>query len=273
MIEIEQSDAMVPLRAQDPRWVRMAEQAPHRSTAFRHATLHRRPGLWGNHPDRPSAAVWLREGADRLEAFGAGRSVPAVAWLASRCSGKSVALLAPPSWEGPIRLLGGHVEVSAILTFSLDRPSDPARPTLERPLTRRITLEDARAFAAVAPAWALQSWSDFEAMLVHGAAFGVPMPGGFASVAWTYESDPEIDKIGVATRPRYQNLSLGRAAAGVLIRAIVEERRKLPLWTTTAENAGSIKLAGSLGFVNPVKERLIRWTPADPRGSRPGIGS
>lgn len=256
-------DGMVPLRERDPDWVRFAKDAPHRSTAFRHATLQRRPGLWVDDPDRPTAAIWLREADDGWEAFGAGRPTPSVGWLATRSGGKPIRLLAPPTWEGPIRKLGGRVEFETV--FSLSRPSPSTiRPKVDRVRVRRLTPDDGEAFRAVAPAWALRSWCDFEAMLGRGLAFGSSTAGGLASVSWTYESEPDHDKIGVATLPRYRNLGLGTATASALVRGVLADREKTPLWITTAANHASIAVAASLGFTNRVEERLIRWTPTDP---------
>jgi RimJ/RimL family protein N-acetyltransferase len=255
---------MVPLRIQASDWVRKADDAPHRSTAFRHATLHSRPGLWGDDPWHPTSAVWLRDGdAGTWEAFGAGRPSPAIGWLASRAGGRPIALLAPPSWEGPIRMLGGRVEAGMIQTRL--RPDSMEMPTrADRVEVRRLTIDDGAAFEAVAPPWALRSWGDFPSLITQGAAFGVPMiSGGVASLAWTYESDLEHDKIGVATRPRYRKLGLGAAAASTLVDHIVRARRKSPLWVTTPDNPASIALAASLGFSTLVEEKLLRWTPAN----------
>ena len=83
----------------------------------------------------------------------------------------------------------------------------------DRVQVRQLTPDDGQTFEAAAPPWALRSWGDFAAMISRGAAFGVPTAGGFASLAWTYESDLEHDKIGVSALSRYRNLGLGRAAA------------------------------------------------------------
>ncbi len=252
---------MVPLRMKAPDWVRKADDAPHRSTAFRHATLHSRPGLWGDDPEHPTSAVWLREGDDGgWEAFGAGRPSPAIGWLASRASGRPIALLAPPSWEGPIRMLGGRVEVETIQTMMRPKSVEAPMPS-NRVEVRRLTLEDGQAFENAAPPWASRSWGDFATLISRGAAFGATMPGGFASVAWTYESDLEHDKIGVSTRPRYRMLGLGGAAASILVDHIVRDRRKSPLWVTTPANPASIALAVSLRFSVQVAEKMLRWTP------------
>ena len=251
---------MVPLQLKVPDWVRVSDDAPHRSTAFRHATLHQRPGLWGDQAERPTSALWLREGsAGTWEAFGAGRASPSIEWLDGRSAGRPISLLAPPSWEGPVRLLGGRVETRTIRTMT--RPESAAPPiTSHKIRARPLTLADRAAFVAAAPSWALRSWGDFAAMLAVGAAFGVPDSGGFASLSWTYESDQDHDKIGVSTKPRFRRLGLGRAAASALVEAIIRERRKSPLWVTTPENSASLALAETLGFAAEVDETLLCWT-------------
>jgi GNAT superfamily N-acetyltransferase len=252
---------MVPLRMKAPDWVRKADHAPHRSTAFRHATLHGRPGLWGDDPEHPTSAVWLREGDEgEWEAFGAGRPYPAIGWLAVRAGGRPIALLAPPSWEGPIRMLGGRVEVGSIQTRLRPESIETPMPS-QRVEVRRLSIEDGLAFKATAPSWALRSWDDFEILVSRGAAYGVPMPGGFASLAWTCESDLEHDKVGVLTLPRYRKLGLGGATASALVNHIIRDRRRSPLWVTNPGNQASIAMALSLGFSIQVEEKLLRWRP------------
>ncbi len=126
----------------------------------------------------------------------------------------------------------------------------------------RLGSGDASAFEAAVPAWALRSWGDYAGLIAGGAAFGFELDGEFASVAWIYESDDTRDKIGVATRPRFRRLGLGRSVASFLIEHIEVERETMPVWVTTPENAASRALAGSLGFVWENTETLLRWTPA-----------
>jgi len=156
--------------------------------------------------------------------------------------------------------MGGRVESGMIQTRL--RPEAEALPMVpDRVAVRALTLEDGPAFEADVPPWALRSWGDFGSLITHGAAFGVPTADGFASLAWTYESDQEHDKIGVATRSRYQRLGLGRAVASALILQSLRDRRKSPLWVTTRENRASTALADSLGFSIVVEEKWLRWTP------------
>lgn len=255
---------MVPLFLKAPDWVRTADEAPHRSTAFRHATLHGRPGLWGDDPVHPTSAVWFREGDEGAwEAFGAGRSSPAISWMAARAQGRPIALVAPPSWEGPIRLLGGRVEPWSIETWHRPKPTGSSIPRSQVPI-HRLDQSDAPAFGALAPPWALRSWFDVATLFERGAAFGVRGNGGFVSLAWIYESDPDHDKLGVWTAPPFRKLGLGRAVAWALVEHILIDRRKSPLWVANSTNSASIALAQWLGFQVQAVERGLHWSPPRP---------
>ena len=70
--------------------------------------------------------------------------------------------------------------------------------------SRPLTPDDAPAFAAIAPPWALRSWGSFAALIEHGAAFGVPLGGGggggFASLAWTFDASHPASALCCLTR-------------------------------------------------------------------------
>ena len=102
------------------------------------------------------------------------------------------------------------------------------------------------------------------ALIAHGAGFGVPHGRGFAALAWVFDQAGDFDAIGVSTVPRFRRLGLGRAAASALIMHILQWRGKVPLWSTTPDNAASQALANSLGLSLAVTESLLRWGPADP---------
>jgi GNAT superfamily N-acetyltransferase len=236
----------------------LGEPPSHRSIALRHAAIHHRPGLQGDHPSHPTSLVWLRPGDPGIwEAFAAGDPAPALDSIEQ--SGISeVALLAPGSWEPAVRRRGGRIVVGTILTsVGVDR-RDRLAPRLQ---SRSLTIEDGPAFLAEAPAWALRSWSGYGDLIEHGLAVGLATAEGFAAIAWTYESDHDHDKIGVATAPRHRRLGLGQAVTSALLDRIVADRRKVPVWVTTTENAASVALARSLGFADPTPESLLRWTP------------
>ena len=250
---------MVPIEGEATDCLLRSDDAPHRSVALRHAAIHGRPGLWGDDPARPSSVVWLREGDDgRWEAFGAGLPEPSMDWLASRSEGRTISMMVPPSWEKPARSRAGRLNRASVRTWT--QPVPPVRPA--SPIqVRRLRQDDAPAFEAIAPSWALRSWGDFGSMVTRGAGFGVPIGEGFASIAWIYESDRDHDKIGVATADPFRSLGLGRAVSLAMIDHILRDRRKNPLWTTHEGNPASMALARSLGFREIRDETLLHWTP------------
>jgi GNAT superfamily N-acetyltransferase len=250
---------MIPIDSEATDWLPRSDDALHRSVALRHAAIHGRPGLWGDDPARPSSVVWLREGDQgRWEVFGAGLPEPSLDWLASRSEGRTISMMAPPSWEEPARSRAGRLDRASVQTWT--RPEPPARRA--GPIqVRRLELADAPAFESVAPSWALRSWGDFGSMVDRGAAFGVAKGEGFASIAWVYESDRDHDKIGVATADPFRRLGLGRAVSLTIIDHIRRDRKKAPLWATHEGNVASMALARSLGFRERCIETLLHWTP------------
>ncbi len=252
---------MIPLGAEAADSVLGWGDGLHRTVALRHAGIQGRPGLWGDDRSRPSSAIWLRDGGDQWEAFAAGFAGPALDWLESAAPGRPIVLAAPPSWEDIVRARVGpasRVERTSVQTWirpePLDRPAGPAA-------VRRLDLDDARAFEAVAPPWALRPWGDFATLIDRGAAFGVPTRSGLATVAWVVESDHDFDKVGAATDPRFARLGLGKAVASALVGQIEGDRKKHPLWVVNPSNLASLALARSLGFSNPATETLLRWEP------------
>ena len=230
--------------------------------ALHHALIHPVPGLWGDDLRTPRSVVLVREGDNQLEAFGAGEPEPALGWLAGH--GRAVSLISPPRWRYRVGGWVGAFKWAAVETWSLAErnrlpfvPVSQRRAIAARPLTRA----DAEAFAAIAPAWALGSWGSFAALIEHGAAFGVPRGDGFLALAWILNESARFDAVGVFTAPKFRRLGLARAAATALMSQIVYRRRKTPVWSAAAENAGSHALALALGFSMRSTQPLLRWRP------------
>jgi RimJ/RimL family protein N-acetyltransferase len=247
---------MVPLNAEAASHVVSWDDGSRRAVALHHALLQRRPGLWADHPRRPTSVVLLRRGEGQWEAFGTGAPEPAARWLAARRA--PVALLAPDEWDGPVRSLAGAERRGPIQVRY--RTSDELFDLAPLPVaTRRLGVADVATFAAMAPPWALRGWGHPRDCVLKGAAFGVPHAGGFAAIAWIGELDQFLDAIGVYTVPRFRRLGLGRAAATALVRHIVTERKKCPLWATTGDNVASQALADAMGFALSLEEPVLRF--------------
>lgn len=253
---------MVPLEGEAADRVLAWEADAPRSISLRHALIHRREGLWGDHPRSPRSVLLVRE-ADAPEgchAFGAGAAEPAVGWLARR--GRPFSLLAPEGWEGALRRRSPSVLRGIVETWARSGGAREAPRAATGIAARRLTRSDGPAFAATSPAWALLGWGEFARLIEHGAAVGVPdRDGRLAAVAWIFESDDGRDSLAVATDARYRRLGLGRAAAAALLAHVEDGRRKAPLWTVDAANVPSRALARSLGFAVRARETVLRWSP------------
>ena len=252
---------MIPLGAEATDAVLAWGDGLHRTVALHHAWIHGRPGLWGDDRRRPASALWLRDGGDQWEAFAAGAAGPALDWLTQVATGRPIVLAAPPSWAAIVQDRVGRsrrVEETGMQTWL--RPTVSARP-LGAVDVRPLDFDDAAAFAAVAPAWALRSWGDFDTLIERGAASGVPTRSGLAAVAWVVESNQALDKVGVATDPRFRRLGLGRAVASALVEQVERERSKLALWVVNPANTASQALARALDFTMMGTETLLRWVP------------
>jgi GNAT superfamily N-acetyltransferase len=266
--------------------------------ALHHALAYQRPGVWGDHPRVPRSVVLLRDGDDQLEAFGAGEPEPAVGWLAGQ--GRAISLVAPSNWREALGTRVGPIEQAVIETWTVDpfdltmatmfdnpepqsgpgsgtaakraaaskagsgaKPAAGAESAPPRRLapTRALIASDAAVFNTTAPVWALRGWGKYSSLIDFGAAFAVPHGSSFAALAWIFDQSAGFDAIAVYTVPRYRRLGLARAAASALISHIARRRRKVPLWSSPADNQASLGLARALGFTAQASEALIRWPP------------
>ena len=252
---------MIPLGAEATDAVLAVGDRGHRGVALRHAVLHGRPGLWGDHPARPSSVIWLRDGGNQWDVFGAGSASPALAWLVGAATDRPIVLAAPAGWEPAVReRLGPLVTIESSRVEVWLRPARASR-LAGSGVVRMLDRADAAAFAAVAPAWAFRSWGDFATLIERGSAWGVAGASRLVAVAWVVEADPSAAKVGVATAPRFRRLGLGRLVAAALVAQIEQERTRQALWVVNPGNTASTALARSLGFVRHGSEPLLRWVP------------
>ena len=247
--------------------------------ALHHALVYQQPGLLGDTPGSPRGVLLVREGQAGLEAFGAGRHETALGWLVGRR--REFTLLAPEDWYDAARERLGAVDIDCAETWRGPGLGGPILPPSRRapggtgsrtttatasqvvsgPVVRRLTAADAGPVTAALPQWALRGWRSYPAMIEHGAGFGVPFGVGLASVAWIFDQAENFDAVGVFTVPRFRRLGLARAVVSVLIRHIVRDRGRIPLWSTSAKNEPSRALARALGFSVAAEESLLHWPP------------
>ena len=230
--------------------------------ALRHAVTFRIPGLWTDSMVSPRSLMLIRDGEQSaLEIFAAGRPESAVVWLLKRRQGRALSMTAPDPWFSEVIKILGKGRIGKVATWLDSGASDDSRPYNPRIQVRPLRPGDARAFAAIAPLWALRGWRSFDAMLKKGGAFGVPKAQnqGLASIAWVFDRADPYASIGVFTEERYRNLGLGRASASYLIEYLRDYAELTPLWSADANHAASLSLANSLGFQPIAEETVIHW--------------
>ena len=230
---------MVPLESSttiDKSFARLVTPAGPGLLALRHALEFRKPGLWVDATARPESLVLVREGdGGRLEAFGAGEPEPAVDWLVGQ--NRDFTLLAPEDWREALNDRGGEAEWGEVETWSIKTSYRKTAP--ESVVARRLSADDRGAFLDSAPGWGLRGWGAFADLIGHGAAFGVPVGDRFAALAWVFDGAETYDAVGAFTDARFRGLGLGKAAASALVRHVIDERRRVPLWSTRRDNEPS----------------------------------
>ena len=219
--------------------------------ALRHALDFPRYGLMGNDDTKPNSVLLVRD--VYREIFGLGEAEPAVNWIAD-IIGTDFILHAPESWREPLEKRVGKVVRGEVETWSVKKPVKSGSSAI----VRRLTPEDRRAFRGAAPAWSYKGWLKFDELIKHGAAFGVWNGARCILAAWIFDQAGPYDAIGVATKPQFQRLGLGRASAAALIDHIINVRGKVPLWSLTSANESSRGLAEALALSRVAVEPLFQ---------------
>jgi RimJ/RimL family protein N-acetyltransferase len=155
---------------------------------------------------------------------------------------------AGPQWRPAL-------ERSASRVLAWDRvigvlPGSAALPA-PRPEVRRLTAADADRLTALPGdlAWIHDSWGGVGGVLAAEVAHGAVVDGAIASVAVPFYSGRTYEDIGVVTAEGHRRRGLSAACAAAVV-ADVRARGRIPTWTTSPDNAGSLAVAQRLGFVH-----------------------
>lgn len=96
-------------------------------------------------------------------------------------------------------------------------------------------------------AWISKTWGGPQGLAHSGLAWGAFVAGKLAAVAGTFFLGETYEDIGVVTEPEFRGLGLSTACAQALCRDI-HARGHIPSWSTSTDNAASIRVAEKLGF-------------------------
>lgn len=115
---------------------------------------------------------------------------------------------------------------------------------------RRLASSDAHHLRGLTPesSWISKTWGGPNGLAASGFAWGAFVEGQLASVACTFFLGQTYEEIGVVTEPGFRGLGLSSACARALCHDIWKRDHR-PSWTTSPDNAASMRVAEKLGFV------------------------
>lgn len=173
----------------------------------------------------------------------------------------------PPGWEDQIdTLLRGHPAEKAQRRYYRPGPTGTPSPATVpagyqiRHIDRALLREPALRNHAHVAGWVASFWPDERAFVERGFGYCL-LQGADTIVSWcltVYKSDDQYE-LGVATAPSYRRRGFATVAAA----ACVDHARAHDLtlhWHCWEENAPSIAVAARLGFVDPTRYTVYRFT-------------
>jgi GNAT superfamily N-acetyltransferase len=171
---------------------------------------------------------------------------------------------ASPEWLPALRAVDPAAAVWNRVIATLPTAAEAPAP---RAAVRRLTAPDAAALAGLASdsAWIHDTLGGPSALAAAGVAYGAFVDGSLVSVAVPFYVGVEHEDIGVVTEPVHRRRGLSTACAGALV-ADIRARGRTPTWTTSPDNAGSLAVAGRLGFVHSRDDVLYAVRTPIPTG-------
>jgi RimJ/RimL family protein N-acetyltransferase len=135
---------------------------------------------------------------------------------------------------------------------------------------RRLSASDGPALARLSPesAWISKTWGGGATMAATSYACGAFAGERLVAVANTFFVGDRYEDLGVVTEPEFRGLGLGTACAGMVCREVLK-RGRISSWTTSPDNAGSVRVAEKLGFTLNRRDVLYAVGVAAPEPPRP----
>jgi len=159
-----------------------------------------------------------------------------------------------PSSDGNEERYGDFVELNTRVNFSFDEKKfrDSFAKTVPADKSRIAVLNADTAMKVQGCVVPQSFWDTPEVFGKHAAAFSMIHDGLPVSTAFVAFTDSNYREIGIETAGDYRGRGYAFIAAGALIEFCLEQGW-VPVWSCRKENAGSYRLACSLGF-EPVLE-------------------
>jgi hypothetical protein len=179
---------------------------------------------------------------------------------------------APAPFEPLLLAAFGEVAEWPRVILTLEGPPGPVPAPGAGHLLCRLGATDGDALAALSPetAWIANTWGGPAGLAASGMGWGAFAGERLVAVACPFFVGAVYEDLGVATEPASRGLGLSPACAGEVVRD-VRRRGRVPTWTTSPDNAASLRVAAKLGFVPARRDRLlVVEVPVPPPASRPG---
>jgi GNAT superfamily N-acetyltransferase len=162
---------------------------------------------------------------------------------------------APPHFVPLLRAAYPNLLVWDRVVHSLAGAPRPA-PAPGQPV-RRLVPGDAAGLAALGAdtRWVSKTWGGPEGLAASGAAWGAFAGDRLVSVACVFFVGDRYEEIGVATEQGFRRRGLSTACAAAVCADILR-RGRIPSWTTSPDNAASLRVAAKLGFTVERPDRL-----------------
>lgn len=156
-------------------------------------------------------------------------------------------LAAAPSFEVALRAAFPDLKVWDRVIQHLPGPAPSVLP--HRGFVRALGPADTALVAGLSEnvSWISKSWGGPDGLSGSGTAWGGFVDDRLVSVACTFFLGEDEEDIGIVTEPLARGLGLGAASAAGVCGGIVS-RGRMPSWTTSPDNAGSLGVARKLGF-------------------------
>ena len=204
---------------------------------------------WADDASRPSVALLHLD----FYFLGGDPAAPAAEDAVRRLEPPAYVATSGPTWEPLLRRvfgdrLGTRTRVAfSSATWDRDRLRAFIDALPDRYALRRITLDDAEPFAALADSL-VYNFSSLEDFIDRGVGFGVEHVGRFVSGCSSFAISGRSLEFEIQTHPGFRRRGLATAAAAAMIEHCIDHRLE-PCWD--AHNEMSAALATKLGFVEP----------------------
>lgn len=163
---------------------------------------------------------------------------------------------APPPFVPLLRSAFDDVHDWQRVILTLD--GEPAEPPAAAHAVRRLDPGDEGQLAALSAesGWISNSWGGPAGLAGSGTAWGAFVSGCLVAVACPFFVGSAYEDLGVATEPQARGQGLSTACAAAVCRD-VRARGRTPSWTTSPDNAASLRVAEKLGFA-PRRRDVLR---------------